>query len=494
MGEIISQDVSNRLKRSLGHYTDLNSLTTQLNEKATKEDAEQNPKTVAYYNRAIDSLSVPKNGLSRALTAIQSGVLKVAIVGDSITEGADQIDANDAYAKRLEKVLKEQLPGVTITFQNFALGSRRLNQFIDVNYKGLASEPTDTNTGFYRTWSTVGKAWKDHVKDFAPDLFIIAFGMNDSYGYGSDKDEYNNLTTLWNDVQTWLTIPNVVLVPTILPTTVTGRYFQRNDVTNAVARATRIFGKNKGVYIADANRLYQILRDGKDEVARGSNAENNWEGYTTGLWTGETDRFNVSGVILTPNNTSGSITRSKSFYNGSIELDVSFNSTNTVNRIYYRKIDGDNDLGYFFLQMVGGATNGWLGLYKVVNGVQTELHTEYNLVMPTENNFYRIKIEVNDNSHKIYLQYGFFFEVEVNELFHDGGIQLETLNDASTMRNLTLNYSEPLTGAPLFTEDDLLGKYQNYGHSGNGINHPSGEGHALFYLPAFNNMIRKLTN
>jgi hypothetical protein len=36
MGEIISQDVSERLKRSLGHYTDLTSITTQLSKKADK--------------------------------------------------------------------------------------------------------------------------------------------------------------------------------------------------------------------------------------------------------------------------------------------------------------------------------------------------------------------------------------------------------------------------------------------------------------------------
>jgi hypothetical protein len=38
MGEIISQDVSGRLKRSLGHYTDLTSLTTQLADKASKTE------------------------------------------------------------------------------------------------------------------------------------------------------------------------------------------------------------------------------------------------------------------------------------------------------------------------------------------------------------------------------------------------------------------------------------------------------------------------
>jgi hypothetical protein len=38
MGEIISQDVSNRLKRSLGHYTDLTSITLQLEQKANKTE------------------------------------------------------------------------------------------------------------------------------------------------------------------------------------------------------------------------------------------------------------------------------------------------------------------------------------------------------------------------------------------------------------------------------------------------------------------------
>jgi hypothetical protein len=47
MGEIISQDVSGRLKRSLGHYTDLTSLTSQLADKAKQS---KNYVLISQYN------------------------------------------------------------------------------------------------------------------------------------------------------------------------------------------------------------------------------------------------------------------------------------------------------------------------------------------------------------------------------------------------------------------------------------------------------------
>jgi lysophospholipase L1-like esterase len=457
------------------------------------------------YARALEDLAlVPRNSLTRAKAAIVSGSLKVAYWGDSITEGTyDVSDLNDVYTKMIERKLQQSLPGTTITVQNFSLGSRKIDQADDVNYKGLASEPSDVTTGFYRSWSTVGKAWRDHVKDFVPDLLIIAFGMNDSTTLllGRDSNEATHLQSLINFANTWTTPPSIAVVPTIIPTADTTKYTQSNLVTRAVARATREVGKNLGLYVADVNRLYQILRDGKDDVNRSSYAEQNWSGFTTGSWTGDIAGFQApSGVFLSP--TSGAsnkmIVRAKPIHNGSVEMKVNFAQNSQNAWINYRR---DSAYGGFSLLIHKDAVDNYVALYKQPDPAQAavSIGSVHSLTINT-GTYYNFKVDFDGSTHTIYMgpSGGTLSQIlqvtNVYDCLHEGNVEIGSKDTlVPNFAALTINWRDPVITTPTYTEDDLLGVFNDSVQSGNGMNHPSGFGHSVFYYPAFIGMIRELT-
>lgn len=451
-------------------------------------------RTSLLYNQAIENIAadIPLVSLTQAHKAINTGTIKVAFWGDSITEGIDQVDLNEIYANRFIAELKKVIPGVTITSQNFGLASRGIAQAVSSTYAAVNPEPSDTSLGFWRSWSTAGKTWRDHVKDFAPDLLIVAFGMNDSgtIGGGADYNEYSNLVTLINYASGWTKVPSIVLIPTFLPTTDTSRYSQRQDITNSVARATREYGRNTGYPVADANRLYQILRSANDQVLRAADLV-----YSplTG-WGGDTPDYTFESGRISQNNTSANkiISQSRIFYNGVIEADViPITDGLASGQIQYRY---SSDLGYMAVQWKAGVGTGQIELYTS-DDLVTPIAYVANLAIPAGSQTH-IKIVTDGANHKIYVGNVATPTIDwtVYKKLHDGNVKIGNPGSKmSTMDNLKLIYADPLDGGvALYTEDDILGPYNDAYSSGNGINHPSGLGYALFYLPAFYGILQKL--
>lgn len=445
-------------------------------------------KSAALYNRAIEESFIPHASLRQAKKAVNSSAtLKVAFWGDSITEGADQTDPNDAYTKRVESALRTALPGITVTVGNFGLGGRSLAQAVDTNYKALASEPANPASGFYRSWSVVGKSWRDHIKDFTPDLLIVAFGMNDAGPVGSDLAEYNNLLTLINYAKTWSVVPSIVLVSTFLPTKDTSRTGQGQNVTNSVARATRMSALLNKVAVADANRLFQILRDGIDDLTTTSSQEKSFSGFPS-KWTGDTVSYTVTNGVMAPKAgvTSKYVYRNRQFFSGIIDVGITPQGSE-VGWIVYRK---DAVLGQFTVLVRPGAGAGAIELYTSDSG--SALATATGLNIPA-GSVSQIKIVAVNNLHTIYLNGTQVLQFTSNRKLHNGTVGFGGDTTPPTYSNLTIIYDDPLQSVPVFTEDELIGVY-NDPASGNGINHPTGLGHALFYLPAFNGIIRELSS
>lgn len=443
------------------------------------------------YKRAIDEIAnIPSQCLIQAKAAVRNGEIKIVYWGDSITEGADQTNPNDAYANRLDNDIRRTLKGVNVQSQNFSLGGRGLYQAINSNYKGIPGpEPYPPDpAGFYRPWSVVGKSWFDHVKDYAPDLVILAFGMNDTGGTAPADGEANNLLYLINEMNNWNPVPSIVLVPTILPTKNTDIYQQGQNVTNSVARATREVAKNNGYMVADANRLFQILRDGIEEVTRSSAIEYNFQGFEDDLlWTGDKDSFQLNGVVLSPvnNQVYKYITREKTFFNGTLQVDIKpINATDTA-WINYRKDDV-----YGYMTIFVQPQEGKISLYKGDNG---DLLAQATSLTIPNGQYSNIKLIANGSSHKIYLNDQKIIDAITYKNLHDGKLSIGSSQTSVVYSNMIISFEDRIETVPAYTEEELLGKY-NSSESGNGINHPSGEGHALVYSPTFNGLLRTLSN
>ncbi|MEG0775131.1 SGNH/GDSL hydrolase family protein [Clostridium sp.] len=448
------------------------------------------------YSKAISDIEIiPKGSLDQAKKAIEEGTLRVAFVGDSITEGADLSSPSDNYVNQVQTQLKEALPGVAIEVQNFSLGARGFAQLISDEYKAV-DEETNFVFNFHRDWSVTDKSWKDHVKDFKPDLLIIAFGMNDANGYikNSDEEMRKALDSFVGFTKTWEVAPDLVLVPTILPTKDVTRYNQRQDITNSVALVTREYAKEKGYVCADANRLFQILRDEKDVESTYSQTENNLERVTDFLdGTISFDAvFNATGIeggrnILYRSSDLGSIIiqmQAKEDGTGVISLYASDNGSiygpsgkKGNKNIVYETTESGN-----VIVIVEDESEVELEPYKIVEVPGVKLNTSYN-----------VKIEADGIKHKVYINNVLQLEFSTYSKLVGGKVSFKPTGPYSAeISNIAIEKQVPYKEGSAFTEDDLLGRYNEPGESGNGINHPSSLGMGLFYTPAFNGVIKEL--
>lgn len=444
------------------------------------------------YNKAVNSMEIlPQGSLTRAKSAIKDGTLRIAFLGDSITEGADLSSYSYSYASQVSEELKKALPGVNVITENFSLGARNLGHLVNDNYKAVDRE-TDHTFNFHRNWSVTGKSWKDHVKDFNPDLLIVAFGMNDAMYTDSDETFGYNLDKFVNFTKTWTKIPDLVLVPTMLPTSDNSRYTQRQDITNAVAAVAREYARVNGYICADANRLFQILRDGKDVEATYSATANNpsevkefkngtIEFYATFKSAGDDGGRNI---IYRNNNMGSIIIQMKANDDGTGTASLYLSGSDST----YVTIGSSKNITYDFNELGEPITIINQGENVKVSPVQTVKIPSLQL-----NNTYKVRIEANGINHKVYFDDTLLMDISKYKKVIGGTIAARpTGKDPFEIKNFTVKADVSYTETPNFTEDELLGKYNDPTESGNGINHLNDFGQGIVYTKAFNGIVNEL--
>lgn len=459
-------------------------------------------KSFNLYEKALNEIAncIPKNAFSSALNAISTGSLRIAFVGDSITEGTDQLDPDDFYTERVVKALKNSLPGVNIISRNFAMLCRTAGNFVDKNYKAIYPEPDDLTIGYWRDWSKAGESWFDAVKSFNPDLLIIAFGMNDAAGEDSDQEEYKNIDYIIDCSASWASHPSVVIVTSQLPTKNPSHTMQNQNCTLSVIRADRILARTKGLYCADAGRLFHILRDGLDDVSRAANVEFNWQNAGT-YWIehGGGSDFTSESDSISTNESNKYLVRNRKIYNGSIEFDVKFKSRNDSDSAWI-ELRLDAALGSLVVLLTPG-THGQVNLYKKSGDNKLAVISSVKGINMDSSIPHHIKITFDDNQYKVYVDSNSDALVDIISYskMHDGVIRIGGPGKIPDYSNLIIKYKDELKGEPCYSEDELIGLYHQpytYGirnSSGNGINHPTGMGHDMVYFAAFLGMINRLS-
>ncbi len=447
------------------------------------------------YAKAISSMNnIPQGSLNQSKKAISNGSLKVAFVGDSISEGADLYSSSDNYISKFRTSLKETLPEVDIEVENYSLGARGIIQLSNKNYLAVEEE-TNFMLDFHRDWSVPGKAWRDHAKDLSPDLLVVAVGMNDAHNRSdSDWDFWNALNNFCSYAETWSKVPDIVLVPTILPTKNSSIYDQRQDVTNNIASVTREYAKEKNYICADANRLFQILRDGKDIVSTYEVKESDLSNVNN--FTNGTIEFDLNlkshgieggrDIIYRSSDLGSVILRLQANKDGTGSASLYFNDTPTTTKV----VEPDEKIAYEVDK--DGNT---VVIIKEKEIVEIEPNKTVEISSFALNKSYKVKIEANGISHKVSINDKSVIDYKVYQGIMGGKLSTkDTGKTASSISNLTIKNQVSYTESPLYSEAELLGPYNDPNISGNGINHPNELGHNIVYLPAFNSIIKELKN
>jgi lysophospholipase L1-like esterase len=402
-------------------------------------------KSSVLYEAALQNLD-NHGKLPNCKSAIFNKHLKIAVVGDSITEGANNY-SGDVWINRFIDKLKKSLPSVTIEFTNFALGGRNLSQFNDPNYKAVNPE-TSPAINFWRPWATVGKSWKDHIKDYAADITVFAFGMNEVQVIKTGYWYKTNLASAISYVKN--TNMDIALVSTILPTQNKDVYGQSEIETQNVARITREYAIYNGYPLIDSNRLWRILLYGIDECNFYNKELNAIESINT-----ETV-YNFSSTLTFA---------SANYPSSTLGCDLVFRKHENEYMLMRFRNDGTgNVIDLYSMAETGSGTEAnlvrsWLGTQVV--SVQAD----------------GAKITVNGDSFLFY------------EKLYDGSINMSNLsaNLSSAYFINRISYAE----TPVYEESELLGDGSSP-INGNGINHPNSLGHYLNYYMASEPLLNSL--
>ncbi|MEC8227884.1 MAG: hypothetical protein VX066_04145 [Pseudomonadota bacterium] len=199
--------------------------------------------------------------------AIAAGSCTVLYVGTSITDGTLQAENSNSWVNRANYYLQLKYPTVDFTFVNLGIPSRRLEDYVNPAFQGVAAEPgnardgymVDANPDTWPTGSTIGQTWMAAAEAVAPDLLIIHHGMNDR---GSVDDYYGYLTTALTNAQGWSTPPSIALATEMAPYA-QASYFE--DIAN-YSNLTRWFALANNLGVIDFGRAAFAVSTNVDHV------------------------------------------------------------------------------------------------------------------------------------------------------------------------------------------------------------------------------------
>lgn len=457
--------------------------------------------------------------LTQIRTAIAANAAKVVFVGDSVTENSDCIDTgaldlHGTYRQIFVEMLSEAFPSVTWTFQHFGLGGRNGGQFVNPAYVGQ-SGPENQTTGFLRTaaarpnWgegtgSTVGKSWLDHVKDSAPDMLVVAFGLNPQF----DVATRDHLAAIRAAANSWTKVPSLVFITAMRPDT----RWQDQYRAQGVARVYRAWARQLGYSIIDVNRANNILRDGFDEQMSqwrmvGDVFDNRWrpEWVTdSGTVTAPDDftrTFGPNSFVRIPMG-HGIIPKG---HDVSIQVEIggAMNATTGSMRIYCRAESPYTDPLLCPAWLAAQVSSASARIYEAGTGAGAvgggaEVGTAHTGSFSTGTIARldcigpRMNLYINGVLRNTALQYS---------NMRGGDILLGAFGGSGAgglvLKNPRIYAREPGLNVPLLSQAELYGQYDGTAsrkmpYGGNGLNHPTSIGVTAMYKPGIQGLVRAL--
>lgn len=474
---------------------------------------------VAVSLSALMSHDARPSYLTQIRTAIAANAAKVVFVGDSVTENSDCIDTgaldlHGTYRQVFVEMLSEAFPAVTWTFRHFGLSGRNGGQFINPAYVGQ-SGTEDQTTGFLRTaalhpnWgegtgSTVGKSWLDHVKDSAPDMLVVAFGLNPEF----DVKIRDHLAAIRTAANSWTKIPSLVFISAMRPDT----RWQDQYRAQGIARVYRAWARQLGYSLIDVNRANNILRDGFDEQMSqwrmvGDVFDNRWrpewvpDSGTVVATDGFTRTFGPNSFVRIPMG-HGIIPKG---HDVSIQVEVGapMNATTGNLRIYCRAESPYTDPMLCPAWLATQVSSASARIYEAGTGAGaigggSEVGTAHTGTFSTGTIVRldcigpRMNLYINGVLRNTALQYS---------NMRGGDILIGAFGGSGAgglvVKNPRIYAREPGLNTPLLSQTELYGVYDGTAsrkmpYGGNGLNHPTSIGVTAMYKPGIQGLVRAL--
>lgn len=227
-----------------------------------------------------------------AYEALSNHNLKVAFIGDSITEGGD-VPLSFSWAAKTASILSE----LGVENHNYALGQRSISFLLKKDYYGSLNEPEDWSRSFGprsikdRTWVRANVSWFEHLKQSRSNLIFIAFGVNEAFGAKPSVEFTKNLNKLISKLVDLPEKPSIVLVTSEIPSRESkgGHLPIPSNGIDEIAEATRAIAKSRRLNLVDINRIWHILLDGIDPVSCVKTVATKNEMELLGTWPGKYD-------------------------------------------------------------------------------------------------------------------------------------------------------------------------------------------------------------
>lgn len=213
-----------------------------------------------YRKKVVDefrSAFVPVNTLhpERNLKMLRTTTSPVVVMmGDSIsTEGPNAITLADSMWSAIKTKMVADNPSKSFTFHNRGIGGQT---WLHAN-----SIPT----AFPYWYTNHSSTWLSYVEELAPDVVILAFGMNDANGFNSGA-----LVSVVNKIKLFAKVPDIIFITNPVPAQTTiypdgsgfgfvGQIFQEGR--DYAAGYARSFANTNGYGVIDINRTMVAMRD-----------------------------------------------------------------------------------------------------------------------------------------------------------------------------------------------------------------------------------------
>lgn len=490
-------------------------------------------------NFSVTDMIIPAcstKNMATILTALNAASAKVAFIGHSITEGENE---NWRQSGGMVNVIKRSLsaafPSVAFNFCNFGLGGSVASQYgsaaniVDTTgYVAVGSSGAVTSTSFYRpantatfvcrSWlsddgtvngATVGKSWRNHVLDFAPDLVFVNFDLNDT-SLASYKTAIQFIIDDFNNNLDWVAKrPSIVLIAS-----------HTGDGTNPplvrqLSRCLRGLSRANNLPLIDGARIYDILTTGKDPLSRQVSGEGyfryngaynssvafvlntNYWANVTGTGGGLNSVADLGGVTLRA-------LRKRACADISIGGLVFCYSTGAVPQLYYRADPSSlvSTASRYIVQIAGSTVS---LIYQATGGGQTTIATGSVTAM-TSSSSYRLDVDVRGARHVVRVNGIVKIDVMDYSDFTEGyaGIGCTGTNGTvgwsrgtATNNQFYIEYLDPATiNNPAFSNKDLVGYVNDFATNpdslgGNTTLHLTTFGYEQVYTPAVAIFIRQ---